>query len=151
MLRHLTRRNFNLCSRLTLNTLRLAKIALISLPNPTSRSRIQILPSTFCWKRKWQPTPVFLPGESQGRGSLVGCCLRDRTESDTTEVTQQQQQHRNFTSLSNNGAGLGVGGRWCGEADGTFSIRKSSKSFKRNFMGRVDNSAGVSYSTRLEK
>ena len=25
------------------------------------------------WKRKWQPTPVFLPGESQGWGSLVGC------------------------------------------------------------------------------
>ena len=27
------------------------------------------------WRRKWQPTPVFLPGESQGRGSLVGCRL----------------------------------------------------------------------------
>ena len=27
------------------------------------------------WRRKWQPTPVFLPGESQGRGSLVGCHL----------------------------------------------------------------------------
>ena len=44
------------------------------------------------WRRKWQPTPVFLPGESQGRGSLVGCRLWGRTESDTTEVTQQQQQ-----------------------------------------------------------
>ena len=39
------------------------------------------------WRRKWQPTPVFLPGESQGRGSLVGCHLWGRTESDTTEVT----------------------------------------------------------------
>ena len=39
------------------------------------------------WKRKWQPTPVFLPGESQGRGILVGCRLWGRTESDTTEVT----------------------------------------------------------------
>jgi len=38
------------------------------------------------WRRKWQPTPVFLPGESQGRGSLVGCRLWGRTESDTTEV-----------------------------------------------------------------
>ena len=37
--------------------------------------------------RKWQPTPVFLPGESQGCGSLVGCCLWGLTESDTTEVT----------------------------------------------------------------
>ena len=39
------------------------------------------------WRRKWQPTPVFLPGESQGWGSLVGCRLWGRTESDTTEVT----------------------------------------------------------------
>ena len=39
------------------------------------------------WRRKWQPTPVFLPGESQGRGSLVGCRLWSRTESDTTEAT----------------------------------------------------------------
>ena len=39
------------------------------------------------WRRKWQPTPVFLPGESQGWGSLVGCCLWGHTESDTTEVT----------------------------------------------------------------
>ena len=38
------------------------------------------------WRRKWQPTPVFLPGESQGRGSLVGCRLWV-TESDTTEAT----------------------------------------------------------------
>ena len=27
------------------------------------------------WRRKWQATPVFLPGESQGQGSLVGCRL----------------------------------------------------------------------------
>ena len=39
------------------------------------------------WRRQWQPTPVFLPGESQGRGSLVGCRLWGHTESDTTEVT----------------------------------------------------------------
>ena len=38
-------------------------------------------------RRKWQPTPVFLPGESQGRGSLVCCRLWGRTELDTTEVT----------------------------------------------------------------
>ena len=39
------------------------------------------------WRRKWQPTPVFLPGKSQGRGSLVGCLLWGHTESDTTEAT----------------------------------------------------------------
>ena len=46
------------------------------------------------WRRKWQPTPVFLPGESQGRGSLVGCHLWGRTELDTTEATQKQQQQQ---------------------------------------------------------
>ena len=39
------------------------------------------------WRRKWQPTPVFLPGESQGQRSLVGCRLWGRTKSDTTEAT----------------------------------------------------------------
>ena len=39
------------------------------------------------WRRKWQSTPVFLPGESQGQGSLVSCRLWCRTELDTTEVT----------------------------------------------------------------
>ena len=38
-------------------------------------------------RSKWQPTLVFLPGESQGQGSLVGCRLWGRTESDTTEAT----------------------------------------------------------------
>ena len=39
------------------------------------------------WRRKWKPTPVFLPRESQGQESLVGCRLWGLTESDTTEVT----------------------------------------------------------------
>jgi len=49
---------------------------------------------------------VFLPGESQGRGSLVGCRLWGRTESDTTDVTYKQQQqwkpalkHRKLSSV----------------------------------------------------
>ena len=37
------------------------------------------------WRRKWQPTPIFLHGESQGWGRLVGCRLWGCTESDTTE------------------------------------------------------------------
>ena len=37
--------------------------------------------------RQWHPTPVFLPGKSHGRRSLVGCHLWGHTESDTTEVT----------------------------------------------------------------
>ena len=37
------------------------------------------------WRRKWQPTPVFLPGESLGQRSLAGCHLWGRTESDMIE------------------------------------------------------------------
>ena len=48
------------------------------------------------WRRKWQPTPVFLLGESQGWRSLVGCRLWGHTESDTTEATQQQQQQCSY-------------------------------------------------------
>ena len=46
------------------------------------RTRLSDFTFTFHflhWRRKWQPTPVFLPGESQGRGSLVGCLLWGRT------------------------------------------------------------------------
>ena len=39
------------------------------------------------WRRKWQPTPLFLPRESLGHRSLEGCCPWGRTESDTTELT----------------------------------------------------------------
>ena len=42
-------------------------------------------------EKKWQPTPVFLPGESQGLRSLVDYHLRSHIELDTTEATQQQQ------------------------------------------------------------
>ena len=53
-----------------------------------SRTRLSNFTFTFMhWSRKWQPTPIFLPGESQGWGSLVGCRLWGRTESDTTEAT----------------------------------------------------------------
>ena len=53
------------------------------------------------WRRKWHPTPEFLPGESQGRGSLVGCCFWGHTELDTTEATYyQQQQHPCIILLS---------------------------------------------------
>ena len=55
-----------------------------------SRTRLSDFTFTFHfmhWRRKWQPTPVFLPGERRGRWSLVGCRLWGRTESDTTEAT----------------------------------------------------------------
>ena len=55
-----------------------------------ARSQTRLSDFTFIfkhWRRKWQPTPVFLPGESQGWGSLVGCHLWGHTELDTTEAT----------------------------------------------------------------
>ena len=51
------------------------------------------------WRRKWQPTPVFLPRESQRQRSLVGCHLCAHTGSDTTEVTQQQQQQQQVLNI----------------------------------------------------
>src|SRR5574341_1294928 len=46
------------------------------------------------WRRTWQPTPVFLPGEPQGLRGLVGCRPWGHTDSDTTETTSQQQQQQ---------------------------------------------------------
>ena len=40
------------------------------------------------WRQVWQPTPVFIPGESHGQRSLAGNSLQGCTESDTTEATQ---------------------------------------------------------------
>ena len=40
------------------------------------------------WRRTWQPTPVFLPGESCGQRSLAGYSPKHHKESDTTEVTE---------------------------------------------------------------
>ena len=40
------------------------------------------------WRRKWQPTPVFLPGKVHGQRSLVGYSPRDCKELDTTERTR---------------------------------------------------------------
>ena len=56
------------------------------------------------WRRKWQPTPVFLPGESRGQRGLVGCCLWDCKESDTTKqlthtISTLERFHRNDVLL----------------------------------------------------
>ena len=57
------------------------------------------------WRKKWPPTPVFLPGEPHGQGSLGGYGLQGRKESDTTEMTSQTQTQRL------NGGYQGLGGR----------------------------------------
>ena len=45
------------------------------------------------WRRAWQHTPVFLPGESHGRRSLAVYSPQSRTELDTTEATQHSHRH----------------------------------------------------------
>ena len=49
-----------------------------------TKNRIGKIP----WSRKWEPTPLFFPGESHGQSSLVGYSLQHCKESDTTEVTE---------------------------------------------------------------
>ena len=50
---------------------------------------VRFLGQEFPWRRKWQPTPVFLPRESQGQSSLVDCGPWGHKEWDTTEATEQ--------------------------------------------------------------
>ena len=57
-----------------------------------AKSQTQLSNFTFTFhfhalEKEMAPTAVLLPGESQGQGSLVGCRLWGRTESDTTEAT----------------------------------------------------------------
>ena len=53
------------------------------------------------WRRKWQPTPVFLPGESQRQRNLVGCRLWGRTKSDTTKATKgNAKECSNFRTIA---------------------------------------------------
>ena len=49
------------------------------------RCRFEPWVSKVPWRRKWQPTPVFLPGESHGQRSLAGYSPRGHKESDMTE------------------------------------------------------------------
>ena len=71
-----------------------------------SRTRLSDFTLLFTfmhWRRKWQPTPLFLPWESQGRGSLMGCPLWDCTESDTTEATHPSSSFQVRRGSSDNG------------------------------------------------
>ena len=60
---------------------------------------------------------MLLPGESQGRGSLVGCHLWGHTESDTTEATEQQQQQQQQQQQHGFPGGSGGKENACSERD----------------------------------
>ena len=87
------------------------------------------------WRRKWQPTPVFLPWESQGQGSLVGCCLWGRTESDTTEATYSSSSSYILVATQINFSyDSSCSNRGC-NSNFTASRKSSSLAFKRNRIG----------------
>ena len=60
------------------------------------------------WRRKWQPAPVFLPGESHGQRSLAGCSPWGRKESDTTERLTHTRDTNCNTKLNRRAGGSGV-------------------------------------------
>ena len=64
------------------------------------RLRFQPWVGKIPWRRKWQTTAIFLPGEFHGQRSLVGYSPQDYQESDTTKVTQHAQ-HYLFLILPN--------------------------------------------------
>ena len=61
--------------------------------NPPARRRLGFDPwvRKIPWRRKWQPTPVFLPGESHGQRSLEGYSPWGRKRVGHDLVTEQQQ------------------------------------------------------------
>ena len=69
------------------STLALTSLVAQTIKNPPAMQEIWVwsLGGKIPWKRKWQPTPVFLPGEFHGQWSLAGYSPRDHTESDWTE------------------------------------------------------------------
>ena len=92
------------------------------------------------WRRKWQPTPVFLPGESQGRGSLVGCHLWGCTELDTTEATYQQQRslQENYRYQGNISCkdGLSKGQKWYGPNRSRRYLEEVARIYRRTIQKR---------------
>ena len=67
------------------------------------------------WRQKWPPTPVFLPGESQGQRSLVGCHLWAHTESDTTERLSSSSWKTQFFNPAKSFSKLTPCGSWTHE------------------------------------
>ena len=80
------------CTQIFNNNLATAQLAVLvvkNLPANAGDVRLGFDPwvGKIPWRRAWQPTSVFLPGESHGQRSLAGYSPRGRTESDTIEAT----------------------------------------------------------------
>ena len=90
------------------------------------------------WRRKWQPTSVFLPGESQGWQSLVGCHLWDRTELDKTEVTWHLAARNWLSHLSMGFSGENTGVEYHSLLQGIFPTQGLNPHFLYLLHWQVD-------------
>ena len=68
----------------------------------TKKCKLDPWVRTIPWRREWQPTPVFLPGESHGQRSLVGYSLWGHIKSDTTEQLTLSDFHFHFSQKGRN-------------------------------------------------
>ena len=78
----------------------------------TQKRQVRSLGREDPWRRKWQPTPVFLPGEFHGQRSLSGYSPWGRKESDkterlSTENMMRKHEERFSSDFMANGRGLG--------------------------------------------
>ena len=97
------------------------------------------------WRRKWQPTPVFLPGKSHGQRSLVGHGPQGHKESDTTELLSVRAHTHTPLGRGPHGTltvqwkpvaqdGVGVGWRWEGDKKPKLAALGYRRS--RNYSGK---------------
>ena len=91
------------------------------------------------WRRKWQPTPVFLPGEAQGRGSLVGCRLWGHTS--------RTRLKRLSSSSSSRGGKLQMGSEMAVESRGPLNGALGLKFSKEKWEWQVDSMKSTRNST----
>ena len=74
-------------------TLRKARAQTVKNPPAMQETQVRSLGRADPWKTEWQPTPLFLPGESQGQRSLAGCRAHGLAESDATEQRARAHTH----------------------------------------------------------
>ena len=69
---------------------------------PMQKTRVRSLGGKIPWRRKWQPSPVFLPGKSHKQRSLAGYSPRGHKESDMTEQLSTHAGALNSVECKNN-------------------------------------------------
>ena len=75
-----------------------------SVKEPACHFRFDLWVGKIPWRRAWEPTPIFLPGESHGQGSLAGYRPLSLKELDMTEATF----HACHTDINKTKAGLQI-------------------------------------------